>query len=115
MKAFIVLSALVLSSVSQAATCDVEVAKNYVAGIELVASGVSGGRIETGDKVNGKTITKSDIKAVAADSAFLITVTNTAESYYNKGNYSKYIVTLKQVGNTCFPASIVLVGNTSQK
>jgi hypothetical protein len=109
----IVLSLLAGSSVH--AACDVEMAKKYVAGLEAVATVATGGRIEMGDKVNGKTITKSNIKAVSADSAYIVTVTNEAETYYDKGNYSKYIVTLKQSGTACFPASITLVGNTDQK
>jgi hypothetical protein len=109
--AFLIVSILASTS-SFAAVCDVEMAKKYVAGIELVASGISDGRISTGDRVNGKTITRSDIKAVSADSAYLVTVTNEGESNFNYGNYSKYIVTLKEVGSACFPASIVFIGNS---
>jgi hypothetical protein len=105
-------SALFASSIASANICDVEMAKKYVAGLELVAAGISNGRIETGDRVNGKTITRSDINVVSADSAYLVTVTNTAENGFNYGNYSKYLVTLKQIGSACYPASIVFVGNS---
>ncbi|NDG85881.1 MAG: hypothetical protein EBX52_12710 [Proteobacteria bacterium] len=104
---------LFVSTLASAAVCDVEMAKKYVAGLELVAAGVSNGRIDTGESVNGKTITRSDISAVSADSAYIVTVTNTASSPYSYGNYSKYLVTLKQAGNVCFPASIVFVGNST--
>ena len=112
MKLGLIALTLLVSGVSHAAVCDVEMAKKYVAGLEIVASEVSS-NIDMGDRVNGKTIAKSDIKAIAADSAYIVTVTNEKQSLYSNGNYSKYLVTLKQVGNACFPASIVLVGNTS--
>ena len=103
---------LLFTTSSFASVCDVEMAKKYVAGLELVAAGVSNGAIATGDRVIGKTITKADISAVAADSAYVVTVTNEAETGYSYGNYSKYLVTLKQAGSSCFPASIVFVGNS---
>ncbi len=113
MKTLFVLSLLTFASASQAATCDVEMAKKYVAGIELVASDIT--NVDSGDRVNGVTISKSDIKAVSADSAYVVTVTNEKETYYTPGNYSKYVVTLKKVGSACYPASITLIGNTSKK
>jgi len=112
MKLGLAVFTLFVSGVSHAAVCDVEMAKKYVAGLELVASELSN-NIDMGDRVNGKTIAKADIKAIAADSAYIVTVTNEKETLYTNGNYSKYLVTLKQVGSACFPASIVLVGNTS--
>ena len=114
MKTIIAIALMTITSAAHAAQCNVETAKKYVAGIELVAADVSNGRIDTGDKVNGRTIAESDVKAISADAAYIVTVTNQKASYYNPGNFSKYIVTLKQVGNTCFPASITLVGNTSK-
>jgi|GEM_PF-5747604 len=106
------LMTLLTSTLASAGSCDVEMAKKFVAGLELVTAGISNGRIENGDSVNGKTITRSDINAVSADSAYIVTVTNSAETGYNSGNYSKYLVTLKQMGTACFPASIVFVGNS---
>lgn len=106
----VVLPLIAISASAQ--PCDVEMAKKFVAGIELVTAGISDGRVSTGDRVNGKTVTRSDIKAISADSAYLVTVTNQEESYASYGNYSKYLVTLKEVGNACFPASIVFVGNS---
>lgn len=114
MKSLFAVIALIASTSAHAATCSVETAKSYVAGIEAVAADVTNGRIDMGDKVNGRTISKSDIKAISADSAYVITVTNRQEDYHSKGNYSKYVVTLKQVGSACFPASITLIGNTSE-
>lgn len=114
MKSGFLFLGLLVASASQAAVCDVEMAKKYVAGLEIVAAEVGNG-IDMGERVNGKTLAKSDIKAVAADSAFLVTVTNEKETHYSAGNYSKYLVTLKKVGSSCFPASIVLVGNSSSK
>ena len=109
---FALFSLLFASSIASATQCDVEMAKKFVAGLELVTAGISNGRIENGDSVNGKTITRSDISAVSADSAYIVTVTNSAENGYTYGNYSKYLVTLKQIGSGCFPASIVFVGNS---
>ena len=112
MKSLIAIAVIALSATAaQATECNVETAKKYVAGIEVVAAEVSS-NIDMGDKVNGKTLAKSDIKVISADSAYIVTVTNEKETYYSAGNYSKYIVTLKKVGRACFPASIVLVGNT---
>ena len=109
---FLQLSLFLASTPALASVCDVEMAKKYVAGVELVAAGVSEGRITTGESVNGKTITRSDLSAVSADSAYLVTVTNEESSSLRSGNYSKYLVTLKQVGNACFPASIIFIGNS---
>jgi hypothetical protein len=97
--------ALLMTSSSSFASCGVETAKKYVLGLESVAAELSGGKIISGDKANGRTLTKSDISAISADSAYLVSVSNTYD-------YSNYLVTLKQEGRACFPASIVMIGNS---
>lgn len=91
--------------------CDLKTAKKYVAAIERAASNISDGDLASGSRINGTTLARVANQVVAADVSFQVTVTN-QDSYGYAKSYSQYLVTLREGTNTCYPASIVFLGNS---